>query len=57
MAQLETPKKAGRVANKPERQRGWKRKQPKPEPEPEPEPVVLHTSSRKRQKRTGAFEC
>jgi hypothetical protein len=44
--------KAGRVANKPERQRGRKRKQP----EPEPEPVVLRTSGRKRQKRTGVFE-
>jgi hypothetical protein len=44
--------KADRVANKPERQRGRKCKQP----EPEPEPVVLRTSSRKRQKRTGVFE-
>ena len=44
--------KASRVANKPERQRGRKRKQP----EPEPELVVLRTSGRKRQKRTGAFE-
>jgi hypothetical protein len=38
--------------------------QPEPEPEPdhvaepvlEPEPVALRSSSRKRQKRTGAFE-
>jgi hypothetical protein len=48
--------KAGQLASKPRRQRGQKRKQPEPEPEPEPEPVALRTSSRKRQKRTGAFE-
>jgi hypothetical protein len=49
---IRAAQKAAQVANKPERQQGRKRKQP----EPEPEPVVLHTSSRKRQKRTGVFE-
>jgi hypothetical protein len=44
--------KAGQLASKPGRQRDRKPKKP----ELEPEPVALHTSSYKRQKRTGAFE-